>query len=165
MVRPSHASTISQLLEEHSAKLTLFARQWSDSPEDVVQESFIELARQVEIPNQPLAWLYRAVRNRAINSLRSKQRREHHERIAAELFDQRSAAKLDDIERLVLFECFEQLSAEERELIVLRVWSGLKWSEVASVTNTSTSSAQRNYVAALQTLKSYLEPKWKNQKT
>ena len=37
---------LSRLLDEHGAALVLYAQQWSRSPEDVVQEAFIQLMRQ-----------------------------------------------------------------------------------------------------------------------
>ena len=37
-------------------------------PEDVVQEAFLLLVRQVVAPDNPVGWMYRVVRNRAINA-------------------------------------------------------------------------------------------------
>src|SRR5437763_352252 len=60
------------LLDRHAAALELYARQWCALPEDVVQEAFLKLARQVTPPAQPLAWLYRVVRNGAISAGRAE---------------------------------------------------------------------------------------------
>ena len=38
--------------------------------EDSVQEAFVELSRQRTLPRQPVAWLFRVVRNRAISAAR-----------------------------------------------------------------------------------------------
>ena len=35
---------LGNLLDQHSSSLELYARQWCDSPEDVVQEAFLKLA-------------------------------------------------------------------------------------------------------------------------
>src|ERR1041385_1605192 len=59
--------------------LQLYVRQWSDSPEDIVQEALIELARQQAWPYDPVAWLYSVARNRAISELRAKSRRRDRE--------------------------------------------------------------------------------------
>src|SRR4051794_7612175 len=67
------------LLDRHLAALVLFARQWCRAPEDVVQETFIKLAKQKEAPMHPVAWMYRAVRNRAVSQSRSERRRQNHE--------------------------------------------------------------------------------------
>ena len=51
----------------------------------------------------------------------------------------------------------EGLPTEDRELIVLRIWSGLGWREIAELTSTSSSTAQRRYVRALEKMKLRLE--------
>ena len=43
-----------------------FARQWCQTPDDVVQEAFLQLARQRTWPRSVVAWLYRVVRNGAL---------------------------------------------------------------------------------------------------
>src|SRR5437588_8237759 len=78
---PDH---LGYLIDRYLSALVLYARQWCHAPEDVVQEALIKLARQKEAPHHPVAWLYRAVRNRAISELRSERRRLNHEgRVAA----------------------------------------------------------------------------------
>src|SRR6266536_1489317 len=74
---------LGRLLDEQSAALMLYARQWCAAPEDVVQEAFLKLAGQVKTPDYPVAWLYRVVRNGAISAARAAQRRRHHETAAA----------------------------------------------------------------------------------
>jgi hypothetical protein len=56
---------LGRLFDEHAGALVLFARQWCDAPEDVVQDAFVALARQEESPERALAWLFRVVRNGA----------------------------------------------------------------------------------------------------
>src|SRR5438270_2406943 len=68
-----------QLVDEHAAALELYARQWCAAPEDVVQEAFLKLVAQREMPRQVVPWLFRVVRNEAISVLRSLQRRRKHE--------------------------------------------------------------------------------------
>ena len=72
-----------RLVEAHAAGLALYARQWCAAPEDVVQEAFLKLMALPHPPNQPVAWLYRVVRNAAISSGRSERRRRHYESTAA----------------------------------------------------------------------------------
>jgi len=75
--------TVVRLWDEHAAPLTLYARQWCEQPEDVVQEAFLLLVRQAVAPENPVGWLYRVVRNRAINAARSRDRRTRRETEAA----------------------------------------------------------------------------------
>src|SRR5262249_19780794 len=80
MMDPDH---LGYLLDRYLSALVLYARQWCRAPEDVVQEAFIKLARQAEARVHPVAWLYRAVGNRAISESRSERRRQAHEGRAA----------------------------------------------------------------------------------
>src|SRR6185503_10283938 len=70
---------LSRLLDEHGPSLVLYAQQWCDSPEDVVQEAFIQLMRQRPVPANLIGWLYRVVRNEAVSASRSANRRSRHE--------------------------------------------------------------------------------------
>ena len=42
---PIDAEQLGRLLDEHGAALALYATQWTDSPDDCVQEALVELAR------------------------------------------------------------------------------------------------------------------------
>ena len=57
----------------------LYARRWSECAEDVVQEAFVKLSEQDEIPRLVRLWLYRVVRNVAISSGRTRHRRRNPE--------------------------------------------------------------------------------------
>src|SRR5260370_33658517 len=74
---------LGRLVDEHAAVLLLYARQWCDAPEDVVQEAFIKLAGQPREPDNPTAWLYCVVRNGALSNARAARRRRQHEPYAA----------------------------------------------------------------------------------
>ncbi len=43
--RPATAELLAALLDEHGPALALYAAQWTDAPEDCVQEALVELAR------------------------------------------------------------------------------------------------------------------------
>jgi DNA-directed RNA polymerase specialized sigma24 family protein len=74
---------LGRLVDRHAAALELFARQWCDAPEDVVQEAFVKLAAQRTLPENPVAWLFRVVRNGALNAAEAARRRRRHEAEAA----------------------------------------------------------------------------------
>lgn len=158
---------LSELLDCHAAALELYASQWTFAPADCVQEAFIELAaarqqkglKQTGSPVEyPIAWLYQVVRNKALNAARAQRRRQHHELIAARLTERRCADQLTTIDQLPLLEALDRLPSDTREIVVLRIWSQLTWQEIAELTGTSSSSAQRRYVAALNKLRQHLEP-------
>jgi RNA polymerase sigma-70 factor (ECF subfamily) len=74
---------LARLIDGHSAPLVLYARQWCDAPEDVVQEAFVKLVRQRRPPEDVVAWLYRVVRHGALNAAKSARRRQRRESAAA----------------------------------------------------------------------------------
>ena len=74
---------LGQLLHRHADTLVLYARQWCDGPEDVVQDAFVKLAAQRTPPDDLVAWLFRVVRNGAINAGVAARRRRRHETGAA----------------------------------------------------------------------------------
>lgn len=155
-------SQISQLLNQHAAALELYAAQWTTTPADCVQEGFIELAarlqRSGEVPEHAVAWLYRVVRNRALNAARAERRRDRYERLAGRLVRRESEHPSADIDASALTKALDKLSESQREIVVLRIWSELTWKQIADLTETSSSSAQRHYVAALTKLRQHLEP-------
>ena len=66
------ARRLARLIDETASALVLYARQWTSAPEDVVQEAFVKLAALTSRPDQPVAWLYRVVRNAALTAARGK---------------------------------------------------------------------------------------------
>ena len=145
---------LSWLIDEHGAALVLYAQQWCRTPEDVVQEAFLQLMRQPAVPENVAGWLYRVVRNGAISAARSAARRGRHESAAAHRgepwFDASEGQRLDAHEAA---KALEQLSAEQREIIVARVWGGLSFEQIAELTGSSTSTAYRRYHAGLSALR------------
>jgi len=145
---------LSRLLDEHGARLVLYAQQWCAAPEDVVQEAFVALGRQRPAPADAAAWLYRAVRNGAISAARKSQRRALHEAVAAEARPAWFAATdAEGLDAAAAMAALEELPIDVRETLVLRLWSDLSFEEIAKLTETSTSTAHRRYaqgIAALQ---------------
>ena len=56
------ATDLARLIDANAAPLVLYARQWCEAAEDVVQEAFLKLVRQSRPPVDVVAWLYRVVR-------------------------------------------------------------------------------------------------------
>ena len=160
MTKSVDVRQLGRLLDEYAAPLALYASQWTQSPEDCVQEAFVALASQTESPDNPIAWLFRVVRNRALNESRCSQRRHRRERdVAKHDLHRGDPADLTESheERNRMLSVLEGLQPVDRELIVLRIWSGLSWKEIAKLTGTSSSSAQRNFVAAIKKMRIRLE--------
>jgi RNA polymerase sigma factor (sigma-70 family) len=150
---------LSQLIAAHAATLELYARQICDTPEDAVQDAFVRLAAQSQLPSRVLPWLFEVTRNRAVSLQRSTRRRKRHEAQAArrDWFETNEGAPLDaDMATRAL----EQLSSEEREVIVAHVWGGMTFDEIGRLTQTSSSTAHRRYREALARLRTKLGVTW-----
>ncbi len=148
---------VTRLWDEHSAALVLYARQWCDTPEDVVQEAFLLLARQPAAPENLVGWMYRVVRNRAINAARSGRRRSGRETAAAA----RSqpwfvAADADRLDAAAATAALAELPAAQREAIVARLWGGLSFEEIARLSGSSASTVFRCYQRGLAALRERL---------
>lgn len=158
MSLPPQVELLAGLLDQHGGALELFAAQWTDAPEDCVQEAFVELARLTESPRNPAAWLYRVVRNRAIGRARSAERRRRHEQFAASLAPAWSnPADEPPIGAAELAAALDSLDESLREVVVARTWGGLSFEQIAEVVGASTSAAHRRYEAGLAELRRVLE--------
>ena len=90
------AQTLADLVDRHSAALGLFASQWCHAPDDVVQQAYIELVACRPAPDNPVAWLFAAVRRRAISRSRAERSRQGHEATAARQWFERFARARKD---------------------------------------------------------------------
>jgi len=152
------AEWLSGVLDEHAAALELFAAQWSDSPEDCVQEAVIELVRQPMRPDNVAAWLFHVVRLRAISSNRSMTRRRRHEAMAARLVKlEVTPTENPGFDARELAAGLAQLNDELREVVVARIWGGLGFAEIGQMLGQSTATAFRRFQSGLNALREILE--------
>lgn len=148
---------LGRLFDAHAAALTLYARQWCDSPEDVVQEAFLALAGQRTLPERAVAWLHRAVRNAAIDASRRARRRQRREQRAASPEGWFSATE-ETLDARWAGELLAELDEPTREVVVARLWGGLTFDEIARLQGSSVSATHRRYHAGLDRLHARLEP-------
>ncbi len=151
---------LGELFEAHAARLTLYARQWLDlaPAEDAVQEVFLKLAAIGIEPRDARAWLYRAVRNAAISAMRSQSRRARREREAAaqrETWFEPNPARLIDAQQVQ--EALSHLPAQQREIIVLRIWAGMTLAEVSATVELPLSTVHDQYRAALRAVRERMD--------
>ena len=146
---------LADLTDRHAAALVLYARQWCSCPEDVVQTAFLKLVRQRTRPDNLLPWLYRVVRNGAIDASRSARRRQKYEHRAAAYapvwfvptedptgLDARAAAA-----------ALAELPIEVREIMVAHLWGGLTFEQIADTVGGSASTAYRRFALGLDLLR------------
>ena len=142
--------------------LVLFARQWVQSAadaEDIVQEAFVKFwRRNHNIQNRAL--LYAAVRSIALDFVRRDIRRSRREAaVVAEtepIIDPRF--ELEDDTQSTLAAAVDSLPHDQREVLVLKIWNDLTFSEIAGALGISQNTAASRYRYALSHLKKALQP-------
>jgi RNA polymerase sigma-70 factor (ECF subfamily) len=147
---------LGELLDRHGPALVLLARQWTAGPEDVVQEALVRLAGQRPPPDQPAAWLFRAVRNAAISAGRSEGRRRKRETAVARERSWFLPTEDKSLDAAAATEALAGLPVEMREIIVAHLWGELTFDEIAQMTGQSKSAAHRHYQAGLAALRERL---------
>lgn len=140
------------LLDAHGAALALYARQWCHAPEDALQEALIELLRQDPAPDNPLAWLYKTTRRRAMNLARAEQRRARHQRQAGTQQQSWFLPLEETDDDVDLKSLLLDLPPLQREIVVARIWGELSLQEISELVEKSTTSVHRHYHAALAAL-------------
>jgi RNA polymerase sigma-70 factor (ECF subfamily) len=155
------SDALGRLIDQHAAALELYARQWCDAPEDVVQEAFLKLAGQRVVPANPAAWLFRVVRNGAINAATAARRRRHHETVAAARascwFEAGTMPdRADSLDPETAASELRALPIEQREVIVAHLWGGLTFEQIGEISGLSSSTAHRLYGSGLSTLRARL---------
>ena len=144
---------LAELVAEHAAALVLFTRQWCDSPEDAVQDAFCKLVAQRNAPDDPVAWLFKVARNAAIDAGKSQRRRVKREEVVARPVRWFAESRIDGLDAAAAVAALEALDADQREVIVARLWGGLTLDQIAATVGCSVSTAHRRFEAGIQSLR------------
>jgi RNA polymerase sigma-70 factor (ECF subfamily) len=140
--------------------LVLFARQWTRSAadaEDIVQEAFVKFwRRHHDITNRGL--LYATVRSIALDFIRRDSRRARREATALSDTEQsvQPEFEIEDDSQRALVAALDLLPAEQREVLVMKIWNDLTFAEIASALEISQNTAASRYRYALAALKKNL---------
>lgn len=149
----SDARWCERLFDESAAKLLLYGRALGLShseAEDVLQDTFLSLLRLERPPENPPHYLCRSFRNRVLNYRRTLWRRLAREWESRRWFEQEPQES--DRER-ALMQCLAALPVAQREVIVLKVWQGLTFEEIAQLTGRSPNTVAGRYRYGLQKLR------------
>jgi RNA polymerase sigma factor (sigma-70 family) len=159
MPGPIDVELLGRLLDDLGPALALYAAQWTDAADDCVQEALVELAGQPAEPDNVRAWLYRVVKNRALNTARGdRRRRERETRVATHrLIATNDSPKFDRWDALTVTDALNRLEPTEREIVMMRIWGSLSYEEISAALSMSTSTAHRHFERALENLRQALE--------
>lgn len=142
-------------------KLLLCARQWTVSmadAEDVVQEAFVRFwRRQRGLSGEPLALLLTSVRRAGLDIARRGIRREARE-AAVGAQDEDSPTLFEaladgDDRRMAVESALRRLPAEQREVLMLKVWGDLTFAQIADQLRIPPNTAASRYRYALAALR------------
>jgi RNA polymerase sigma-70 factor (ECF subfamily) len=147
---------LARLVDRHGPALILYARQWCATPEDVVQDAFLKLVAVREPPREAVAWLYRVVRNAALDAGKSARRRQQRESAVARPEHWFVEPEIDGLDADVAVAAVQRLPADQREAIIAHLWGGLSFEQIGEVAGCSASTAHRHYSAGLAALRQEL---------
>jgi len=148
---PLHRDEVRELYEQHRRGLFAYACTYVASfatAEDVLHQVFTRLLHfDVEIAGSPIPYLYRAVRNAALNHIRDRSRE-----VGLEdgWLDSPPGMEQTGLE---LQSALREIPEEQREVIVLHVWGEMSFEEVAAALGISPNTAASRYRYGLTKLR------------
>lgn len=145
-------------VQTHGPAWRLLAARWSDSPDDCVQQALLRLINQTPSPNDPVAWMFRVVRNLAIDSRRRTSRgREAIEHLASRQPAWTEVSPELGLELAELNAALHELADEEATIVMGRIWGQLTYAQLGEVLGCSPPTVMRRFQAALTQLGKRLE--------
>ncbi len=149
---------VQELYREHGAALLAYAAALLGEraeAEDVLHQIFLKLlGGRLEVPSDARPYLFRAVRNAALNSRRSRARDVPLDKDERQWFS-RPAEAVDA--GLMLEQALRELPAEQREVVVLHVWGAMTLEEIASVLELSANTVASRYRYGLRKLRQIMQ--------
>ncbi|MCY2964923.1 MAG: sigma-70 family RNA polymerase sigma factor [Planctomycetota bacterium] len=152
---------LGDLFDLTAARTIRFASTLTRNPhdaEDAVQAAMVRVAlhpKSLAKADHPWAYLLRIVRNEALKICQKKR-----PSLALSLFDEQGEEPELDLadSRQFVQKAVELLPPAQSEVIVLKIWEGLTFAEIAAVLGESPNTAASRYRYALQKLTLTLQP-------
>ncbi|TVR48912.1 MAG: sigma-70 family RNA polymerase sigma factor [Puniceicoccaceae bacterium] len=146
-------------LQDHGPCFLLFARQQTPSEadaRDVYQEAFLRVWK-AGVPPVP-GLFYRALRHAAIDLGRRQSRRRRREEFAGQPAGDGIAGwfapdPAHSAEQAAITAELRQLPPEQQEVVVLHLWGGLTFAEIAATLDLSPHTAASRYRYGLENLR------------
>jgi len=126
---------------------------------DVSQETFLKAyqnLRKLDDPARFPAWLFRIAHNEAFSLLR---RRKPETELAGEPRPRNTGGRLLPVElSLAVESALERLNEDQREAVLLKIYQGFKFEEMAEILECPVSTVKSRLYTALELLKTTLAP-------
>lgn len=133
---------------------------------DCIQEVFIHLIdkrKNLVVTSRIHIYLFKSLRNKILEELRSNNRKHHIEKLLVEddVFEQHAEKQLIDSEELKsisqkISSAMAKLPSRQREIIYLRYTEGLNYDEIAELLQIDKASARTLLYRSLKTIKEQL---------
>ena len=126
--------------------------------EDATQDTFvkiIERASSYKEGTSAKAWMPTVARNVALDTVRHRKFETPDENIdddISERFDEGAVVTSIEVRTAL-----EELSDEDRQIVTMKVYSGLRHSEIAQIMGISTEAAKKKYQRAIAKMKEILD--------
>lgn len=124
------------------------------SAEDIVQRIFVALLDSDKWPSETRPYLFRAVRNSSLNHFRDRSR----EVDVADAEPWFESGIVDRAAELDLRRALTRLPDDQREVVMMHVWGGLTFQEVANALAVSSNTVASRYRYALNALRKAFIP-------
>ena len=146
--------------------LSLAITQSRQQAEDAVHEAFVRLVESDVPAGNPVAYVYRAVRNSAIDSSRSNQRRQ---KLTNSIFNGYSSSSSNNRETCprmslltrerdqILRQAIQELPDAQQVVVVLKTFSGLTFEQASEVLQVPAKTVATRYRRALMKLEERLK--------
>lgn len=126
--------------------------------EDVLQETYLLIwggAGSYRSQGKPMAWVLTITRNLCLQKLRERQKQAD---LPQEDWEPWLKAKegMTAEDKVILAQCMEQLSDEERQIVVLHAVGGLRHREIAVLLEKPLATVLSKYARALRKLRQHL---------
>ena len=137
--------------------------------EDILQEAFYRFGRysvRWKMVKNPKAFVFKVVRNEANRFLKRKIKQQKTMKMNPDCGDAIASVLQgpDELSERLLAESLARLPDDQREVVMLKVFEGMTFKEIARICGLSVNTAASRYRYALSKLRLLLEDKDENRK-
>ena len=159
---------IERVLEGDTQAFNALVRQWErpiynfivrmigdrDEAMDLCQDCFMKAYRELRTlkdRDRFSSWLYRIAHNACLSQIRK-----NHGKTWVELDPEIGSAHIPVENRLAVEKALSQLPADQREAVILKVFQGLKFEEIATIQDAPVSTVKSRLYMGFEKLRSVL---------
>ena len=124
---------------------------------DALHDSYLLIvknASKYKTQDKPMAWVFTIVKNTCLQQMRARRKADGFAQEQGFHFEMQTEMNADD--RLTLTACMEQLSDEERQIVVLHAVAGLRHREISQMMGLPLATALSKYHRSLKKLRTVL---------